>query len=195
MKKLIITLMAFSFFACSSNKEYKASLMEIGKPAPNLILKEIIQPKEEKFEDWQQFKGEFVILSFFASWLDNSCEGIMILNDLHTEFKHDSIVFIAVTDESKSEIRKFTRSNNIEGWLGVKVPAESFKNFRVYDRPMSVLISSNGIVTAFMDTNDLNSDIVWKFIGQDEAKDDLTTSSGRKAASIEEQSKIAEEVW
>jgi peroxiredoxin len=172
MKKLIIILIVFSFFACANKKEYKVSLMEIGKPAPNLILKEIIQPKGGKFKNWQQFKGEFVILSFFASWLDNSCEGIKILNYLHTEFKHDSIIFMAVTDESKSEIRKFTRSNNIEGWLGVKVPAESFKNFRVYDRPMSVLINGNGIVTAFMDTNDLNSDIVGEFIGQNEAKDE-----------------------
>jgi len=141
--------------------------MEIGKPAPDLILEKIIKPKGEKFKDWQQFKGKFVILSFFASWRENSIDGINRLNDLYEEFKRDSIVFIAITDESEAEIRKFSRNNRIEGWLGAKVPAESFKNFKVYERPMSILISSNAIVTDFMDSNDLSRDIIEKFIGKD----------------------------
>ena len=160
--------MALSFFGCSAKKDYTVSLMEVGKPAPDLILKKVIQPKGGEFEDWRQFEGKFVILSFFASWRENSIDGINKLNDLYEEFKHDSVVLIAVTDERESEIRKFLRNNRIEGWLGAKVPAESFKNFRVYGRPMSILISSNGIVNDFMDSNDLSQEIIWKFIGQGE---------------------------
>ena len=170
MKKLLIILMVFSFFGCSSKKEAAVSLMEVGKPAPCLIIKKIIRPKGEKFEDLKQFEGEFVILSFFASWRDSSLDGIKRLNDLYEEFKRESIVFIAVTDESEGEIRKFLRENNIKGRIGIKVPAESFKNFRVYDRPMSILISDKGIVRDFMDTNDLNRDIIRKYIGQNNTK-------------------------
>ncbi len=165
---MILLLLAFSFFGCSEKKDYKVSLMEAGKAAPDLILKKVIQPKGGEFEDWGQFKGKFVILSFFASWRENSIDGINKLNELHKEFKRDSVVFMAVTDERESEIRRFSKNNKIEGWLGAKVPAESFKNFRVYDRPMSILISSNGIVTDFMDSNDLSQDVIWKFIGQDD---------------------------
>ena len=112
MKNLFLCVVLFSFFGCSSKTEDVVSLMEVGKPAPDLILEKIIQPKDQKFEGWQQFEGEFVILSFFASWRENSLDGINKLNDLSEEFKHDSIVFIAITDESEGEIRKFSRNKN-----------------------------------------------------------------------------------
>jgi thiol-disulfide isomerase/thioredoxin len=194
MKNLFLCVVLFSFFGCSSKTEDVVSLIEVGKPDPALILKKIIQPKGQEFEGWKQFEGEFIILSFFASWRENSLDGMTKLNNLYEEFKYDSIVFIAITDESEGEVRKFSRNNKIEGWLGASVPAESFKNFRVYERPMSILINSNGIVTDFMDTNDLSQDIIRKYIGQAEVEDDPTTSSGRKAASIEYQSEIGEEV-
>jgi len=172
MKNLFLCVVLFSFFGCSSKTEDTVSLMEVGKAPPELILKKVIQPKGKKFEEWRQFKGKFVILSFFASWRENSLDGIHKLNNLYEEFKHDSIVFIAITDESEGEIRKFSRNNKIEGWIGASVPAESFTNFRVYDRPMSILISSESIVTDFMNTNDLNQDIIRKYIGQAEDEEE-----------------------
>ncbi len=169
MKKLIIIATALVFFACSAKKEQKISLMEVGKPAPNLIIEKIIQPKGEEFENLRQFKGKLLVLSFFASWRNNSLEGLNVLNGLYEEFS-DSIVFMAVTDEEPNEIGKFLRKNRIAGWLGVSVPAESFKNFRVYDRPMSILIANDGRVVDFMDTNNLNSAIIKKYIAPTEGE-------------------------
>lgn len=169
IKKLTIVLLSFALFGCSAKEEQKVSLMEVGAPAPNLIIKKIIQPKGEEFEDLRQFEGEFLILSFFASWRDSSLKGINRLNDLHEEFA-DSVVFMAITDETPGEIRRFLRKNKVEGWLGTSVPPGSFKNFRVYDRPMSILINSDGIVMDFMDTNNLNPDIIRKYIAPDEGE-------------------------
>ncbi|MCK5357680.1 MAG: redoxin domain-containing protein, partial [Elusimicrobiales bacterium] len=118
MKKYIIILIAALFFGCSDKKNQEIYLMEIGKPAPKLALKRFVYPKKTKFEGLDKFKGRAIILSFFASWQENSVSGLEKINFFHEEFKLEPAVFISITDESKSDIGRFLRKHNIKGYLG-----------------------------------------------------------------------------
>jgi thiol-disulfide isomerase/thioredoxin len=121
------------------------------KPAPDLTLKDI----DGKDVSLAQYKGQVVLVNFWATWCDPCREEIPWLIDMQAKYgaKGFTVLGVAMDEEGKSVVAPYVQKEqfNVNGkpssmtypiLLGNDAAAEKFGGLFGY--PTSVLISRDG---------------------------------------------------
>jgi thiol-disulfide isomerase/thioredoxin len=101
--------------------------------------------------DFKSFKGNYVLIDFWASWCKPCIEDIPYLRKLVEEFKNDSIQFISVSVDTDGKKWKKAILNNNMNWL----QASELTGFHglvptyckiIVGVPQYVLVDKNGVI-------------------------------------------------
>lgn len=123
--------------------------IKVGSPAPPLSLRQVLQARREVHGNWEELKGQAVVLEFWATWCGGCVDNIPHINELVEKFKARPIQFISITDETEIEaVKYFLERHPINGWIAFDSNAETFKRYGIEGRPRTVLVSSAGVVRA-----------------------------------------------
>lgn len=137
MKKQLIL---FSFLISFFNTYKVLSQPKVGQQAPELKGFEMIT------SDFPDLKNKFVFLDFWATWNSAEVRSLDHLNSLAKRFE-DKIVFLAVSDESEVQVRRFIHNNkwyNI--FFGLDHERILHQKFKVEEIPVYYLISPENVI-------------------------------------------------
>lgn len=125
-----------------------AQALEVGQSVPNFTLSDM-QDMKVSLED---FKGQTVILNFWATWCP-PCRGEMPeFNELNQELKKSGeavLLAINLTDgrrETKAKVAQFLKSNEYDLRVLLDPEFAATEIFSVRGIPTTVVIDSGGVL-------------------------------------------------
>ncbi len=142
MKSLIGLIALLFLLGCSDNS---------GKKLPEFNAETL----SGKYIHSSELKGKIVVLKVWATWCGSCVKEIPQLNALVDRYKNDStIVFIAITDDSKEEIERFLvkRPFNYQHITDAKTLKDIFQpgirkeipKHLVVDRDLNIVLDISG---------------------------------------------------
>lgn len=120
-----------------------------GDAAPGLRSLKIVQGSSATTVDWSSLRGKVVVLDFWATWCDPCLAQIPFLNELHEAFADEPVVFISISDEKASIVRRFLKETEMRGLIAVDEEGELFKSFGIRSRPSMVLVGRDGKIAGW----------------------------------------------
>jgi len=132
-------LAALSLGACSRSAPAKP------QPAPAATLK-LLQAPHAALDGWSSLRGKLVVLEFWATWCDACVEEQPHLNELADKFKDRPVQFLSVTAEPEEVVRKFLKTHELRGWIGLDPDGAAFEAFGVHGLPHTVVLDADGNV-------------------------------------------------
>lgn len=114
-----------------------------GKAAPDFVLKAMDNSNLRLSE----FRGEVVLINFWASWCGACRQAMPALNDLHEKYQRAGLVMLSVNldDEAHRGIH-MARSLKIQFPVLLDERKEVSRLYQVETMPLTVLIDREGIV-------------------------------------------------
>lgn len=127
-------------------KPSAAAALLIGKPAPPLQIKTLTG----EILSLSDFRGQTVVLNFWASWCPPCIEEMPLLDAFAKASQHQSITVIGIAVEDEVDTRAFLQLHPVSYVIGLgsdALPDEShrFGNVRSV-LPYTVLIDAEGVV-------------------------------------------------
>lgn len=126
--------------------------------APDLQLSNWIQAPAGFRGDLHELRGKVVVLEFWATWCKPCVSAIPHLNQLADEFRHDDVVFLAITDDKTDRLTPFLAKRPINAIIGIDPERRSWKSFDVPSIPHTVLISKEGQIIGATLPENINTD-------------------------------------
>jgi len=146
MRNIFTLTLLFLFFssALAQHAARADSAQGSLKPAPAFTLTDI-NGKKVSLSD---FKDKVVLLNFWATWCGPCKAEMPWLNNLHTTFKNEGFVVLAVSiDPSDKPVRSFVTEKGITFPVLMDPDKEAyFDLYAVFALPTSFLIDRNGII-------------------------------------------------
>jgi thiol-disulfide isomerase/thioredoxin len=121
-------------------------VLRVGRPAPPLHLKKLLQAPADAPATLDRLKGKAVVLEFWATWCAPCVEAFPHLNRLVEETKGEPVAFIAVTDESAEAVSRFLSKKTLSAWVGIDDRRATMDAYGVLGLPQTVLIDAQGVV-------------------------------------------------
>ena len=115
----------------------------IGKPAPEINLATLKQTLNDSPLDLSKFKGEPLLINFFASWCAPCRAEAPTLHKLSQQIK---IVGIAYKDRDEDTLRFLKNYGNPYFLVGLDTDGKAGINWGVYGVPETYLLDPSGVV-------------------------------------------------
>ena len=112
--------------------------------APDIGIGALLQAPRASFASLREFRGEVVVLEFWATWCGPCVELLPHMNKLVESFSGRPVLFVSVTDETRAAVEAFTRTHPMKAWIGLDPDAAAFKAFGVRSRPEVFIIDPYG---------------------------------------------------
>lgn len=143
------------FFGCRGNAELHGPAAEVGKTAPELSLPDMAGRQVSL----SQFRGQKVLLAFWASWCPPCQKEMSSLQRLHDNPAVRNLKILAVNvGESKRRVASFIARQKLS--LPILIDAEGIvqERYAVQQLPMVFLIDDQGkIIARHLGLRDWNS--------------------------------------
>lgn len=124
----------------------------IGKKAPDFSLKDM----NEKTVSLSSYKGNVVIVTFWATWCPPCRSEMPLLNKLYRELRNKGFMVVAVaTDRSVSAVKDFLSKSPVDFPVVMDTDSKVSRQFKVFSMPTTFLLDKNGKV-------------VQRFLGEEE---------------------------
>jgi thiol-disulfide isomerase/thioredoxin len=115
-------------------------------PAPDIGVPVLLQSTKPSFASLREYRGQVVVLEFWATWCGPCVELLPHMNKLVASFAGKPVHFISVTDESREAVEKFTKTHPMKAEIGLDPEALAFRAFSVRSRPEVYVIDPYGRV-------------------------------------------------
>jgi peroxiredoxin len=129
----------------------------VGGPAPQFEL-QTIEGQTVKLSD---FKGEFVVLNFWATWCVPCIKEMPEFQKIHQSSGNGNIKIIAVNlSETKDRVDKFTQDYQLTFPILLDGYGNTFERYRVRSLPVTYFISPDGIIREEIQGGGLTQEII-----------------------------------
>lgn len=125
-----------------------AMALSIGEKVPDFALPGL----NEKTIALSDFKGQKIILNFWATWCPPCRQEMPEFNDLNAELKQSGeavLLAVNLTDgrrETKSKVTKFLKSNKYDLLVLLDTQSEAADMFSIRGIPTTIVIDSEGVM-------------------------------------------------
>ncbi|MGI8600294.1 MAG: TlpA family protein disulfide reductase [Chitinophagaceae bacterium] len=196
MKKFLCFCLSYIALTASAQQ------IEIGQVAPPLEIASVVG----KTVPADFYKGNYLVLDFWATWCAPCIAGFPHLNELSKKFKSDSIVFAAISYEEEEKIERFFKIRkefelHFHKLVDVPdtvrktryFPGRTFINYQVSGIPTTVIIDPKGKIKWIGNAHSLTEDLIRKAISTDvllnkgvsEAHDESQTTAKARLDSLQ----------
>lgn len=115
----------------------------LDKVAPELVANQLLTDEHIELES---YRGNVVLLDFWATWC-GACRTILPqLTELQTELADQGLVVVGVSNEEPEILQEFLAENPVGITIGYDLNEESTGNFWVTAYPTIFLIDRDGVV-------------------------------------------------
>lgn len=165
MRKIISLFYVLVFLFIFTSFGYSQTL-GVGDQISSLHLKTFLQAPRQHY-DYKYFKGQALVLEFWATWCAPCIELIPHLNHLESQFENKPIHFISITTEKESIVQHFLKQHTINGWIGIDKNRSVDKKFGITYIPQTVLIRPSGTIAAITRANKVHAKTLERLINGD----------------------------
>ena len=113
-------------------------------PAPDIGVPTLLQSSKPSFASLKEYRGQVVVLEFWATWCGPCIELLPHMNKLVESFSGKPVHFISITDETREAVEKFTRTHPMKAEIGLDPDEAAFRAFNVRSRPEVYVIDPYG---------------------------------------------------
>lgn len=147
LKGLLLLFIVLPLFACSEEQGAQLPVSagaSTGQLAPDFSLLDM-QGQKVSLSD---FKGQVVLLNFWATWCPPCREEMPSMELLHRKFKDQGLVVLAVNVEENGaeQVKRFLQRTPYTFSILLDDAAEAQNLYRVYQFPETFIIDRNGNV-------------------------------------------------
>ncbi len=139
MKYKVLLFFAFILISCNSSNEYDSGeRVKINETfdVNNFDLKSINNKKIDR--------TKLLLLDFWATWCGPCIASFPHLEELQAKYTNE-IQIIAISDEKTEKVSSYLKKNKIDLTFFNDTEKKIFKLFNIKARPISCLISENGV--------------------------------------------------
>jgi thiol-disulfide isomerase/thioredoxin len=134
--------------------------------SPSLLSEESLEKLPEIKLDYigeePELKDRPILLEFWATWCPPCRKSIPHLNEIHKKFSPQGLLIIAITDEEKPLVRKFSSEHDITYKVAIDDKDTLAKHFNVKGIPHAVLADKSGRIIWKGHPAQLTDDIIIK---------------------------------
>jgi peroxiredoxin len=131
----IITLFLISPFVRSA---------ELGINAPDCLLTSLSDNQKYQLN---QFRGQVLIVDFWASWCGPCAKSFPFFNRLHRDMSKQGVAVVGVNlDENKEDAHQFLETRKVEFLLAVDANENCAKQFEIKAMPSTFIIDRKGVL-------------------------------------------------
>ena len=111
-----------------------------------------------------EYKGKYIILSFWNAWDSNSRESNLHLLEQYRKYNCDGLDVITIGQDVPGDngMQKMIAKDNLEAWRHIAQPFIShdslFEKYHVYSVPTKILIAPDGSIIGRFGDNDIHAD-------------------------------------
>jgi thiol-disulfide isomerase/thioredoxin len=134
--RLVLIVAAFLIAACQRPRPKL--------PSPDFAVAALLQAPRTSFASLKEFRGEVVVLEFWATWCGPCVQLLPHMNKLVESFAGRPVRFLSVTDETREPVEAFMKTHPMKAWIGLDPDGAVFKAFDVRSRPEVVVIDPYG---------------------------------------------------
>ena len=100
---------------------------------------------KDKTKSLKSFRGEVLLVSFWASWCPPCIREMPSINRLSQHFKNKKFRVVSVNiGETKADINKFLNKHSLRGEVLMDPTLNAYKKWKIYVIPSNFLIDKNG---------------------------------------------------
>jgi peroxiredoxin len=115
----------------------------VGKEAPDFVLKALDGANLRLSE----FRGQVVLLNFWARWAGDSRQEMTALNKIHTTYERAGLVVLGVSvDEDLRRAREFADALKVSYPIMFDTGSDIGRAYLLEKMPMTVLVDRSGVV-------------------------------------------------
>jgi thiol-disulfide isomerase/thioredoxin len=116
-------------------------------PAPEVGIETLLQATQGSARSLSEFRGQVVVLEFWATWCGPCLELLPHMNKMADSFAGKPVRFISVTDEPRANVEAFLKKHPMKAWIGLDPRGEAFGAFHVDSRPQVFVIDTYGRIS------------------------------------------------
>ncbi len=113
-------------------------------PAPDIGIATLLQAPQESLKSLREFRGQVVVLEFWATWCGPCVNLLPHMNKMVESFSGKPVRFISVTDESRERVEAFLKDHPMKASIGLDPSRSVFSAFHVRSRPELYVIDPYG---------------------------------------------------
>jgi thiol-disulfide isomerase/thioredoxin len=109
---------------------------------------------------WPALEGKVIVIDFWATWCQPCVGAIPKFNQLQKRFAKEPVVFLSVTYEPPSYVRRFLLTHPLDTTIAIDDDLRTFKSFRAWGIPTVYVFDRRGTVVSVNHPNDLSEDLI-----------------------------------
>ncbi|MDE2957358.1 MAG: TlpA disulfide reductase family protein [Bacteroidota bacterium] len=136
-----ILALAFAYRADEVN-----SAAELDEPAEDFAFR-LVSSQEDRH--LAQFRGQVVLLNFWATWCQPCITEIPELDRLQRAYRDQGLVVMTISDEPLEDLNRFEDlwpKETVSGYLEFEALPEGFQSELMTGRPISYIIDRGGVI-------------------------------------------------
>lgn len=153
----VFTLLVGCLLMNASLAEDKQTTLKIGDQAPAFNFRLLDGSAGPQLAD---FKGQVVILDFWATWCPPCIKSIPHLNQLQEEFKGRPVHFFSITYETAGMVGPFLEKHKPQVPIGLDNDFAMFKSYGSWGIPTLYLIDGNGIIASVTGPQNVTAEVI-----------------------------------
>ena len=150
--------------AATAGAQMRATLPEVGQPAPALHLARVIGEQAPAQMSWAGLRGDVVVIEFWATWCPPCVGAIPHLNALEREFAGQPVRFLSISYEKPEVVSKFLAMHPMQGWVGLDENRETIDAYGVRFLPLTVVVDRQGRIAALTQPMALDETALREFL-------------------------------
>mgnify|MGYP000008716036 FL=1 len=139
--------------------------LAIGTTPPNFSLEGVINKEDQTIKSLEDFRGELVVIDFWATWCTPCVGAIPDLNELHDRYSSQGVNFLSITDDSPEQLANFLERTEFKFWIGTDPKQDIIKAYDAMARPTYYILNRHGAIV--FTGNTINQEILDEVIATD----------------------------
>jgi len=133
----------------------------IGDTPPELLISEWVQGPDELVLNWEDFKGQVVIVEFWATWCAPCLPAKKHLQEVAENFDEDELVIIAISNEESQTVENYIDRYDFDRiWFALDEENKTIDNYKPQVIPHSVIVGPDGKIAAVTYSNEVTEEAI-----------------------------------